>query len=128
MRSKYFYITLLIISFLISGYFVNSTLSLYSAKNTLKEAEERLSDLKDQNNNLKKEISYRKTDEYIINEAREKLNYGYSGEKIVIIPKEVVKEQEERSNREKSKVPDEGIKKPTKSEEPVVKKWFNTFF
>ncbi len=127
MYSRYFFIFLLIVSLLVAFYFVRSTFYLYSAKSTLGNAESNLNKLKNENDTLKKEILYRKTDQYVINEAREKLNYGFEGESILIVPKDVTKQLELPVNSTESN--NKGLSS-TKSKIPesAFKMWLDVFF
>ncbi|MBP7859612.1 septum formation initiator family protein, partial [Patescibacteria group bacterium] len=81
---------ILFISFclLSSLYLVITALQVNSGEERLKKEEEKLAFLKKENEELLEEIEYRKTDEFVINEARKTLNYGFEGEEIIVIPKE----------------------------------------
>lgn len=130
MLNKYFYITLFTISLIIGVYFVRSTIMLYSAKHRLYEAEEKLQDLKNQSLHLKEEIDYRKSDTYVINEAREKLNYGFEGEEIIIVPRELTNEAVLEGDLNKTPTPTPIYKsvKTDETRQSILKMWFETFF
>lgn len=130
MLNKYFYITLLILNLLISAYFIRSTVVLYSAKNRVYEAEKKLQDLQRQSGELKQEIEYRKSDDYIIKEAREKLNYGFSGEEIIIVPRELTQNKslaKDALQISESPVLDNSSKTEN-TKYHILKMWFEAFF
>lgn len=89
MLNRYFYLVLLVFSLIITFYFTKSSIELYSAKNSLYTAESNLQKLKDEREKLKAEIEYRKTDEFVVNEARQNLNYSFDGEVTFIVPKDI---------------------------------------
>ena len=121
---------LVILSLLVSGYFAHSTFTLYSAKNKLYEAQKKLQYLKQQSTDLQREIDYRKTDDYVINEAREKLNYGFEGEEIIIVPRNLNTSEVLSGGSVENDAPItiNNSSKSTESGFSTLKMWFEAFF
>ncbi len=78
----------IIVSFIVTFYNIRSTQKLISKKGRLDDAQKRLNQLINQNKLLKKELEYKKSDTFVIKEAREKLNYSFENEKIIVFPNE----------------------------------------
>ena len=120
----------ILISFFITFYNLKSAHRLLSKKERVLETQKRLEDLTLQNANLKKELEYKKSDEFVIKEAREKLNYTFEGEKIVVFPNEDLADSTQKS------LESFGVKEETKdtlskqeaSLDPNYILWFKSFF
>ena len=96
---------------------INSTkriLGLRTNSLSVGEAEKQLEELKQENEALKKELEYKKTDQFAEGEIRNKLGLAHEGETIVILPKE----EDGSSSAEASE--DE--------QKPNWKKWQTLFF
>lgn len=59
----------------------------------IKEEQRRVDELKTQNQKLKDELEYAKSDDYLEKAAREKLNLAKPGETVVILPQEQLEKQ-----------------------------------
>lgn len=117
----------LAISLLLSAYFIKSTLDVYKTRSRIDDARAELQALKQENTDLKRDIEYRKTDDFVINEAREKLNYSFEGEQIVVVPKselEKNKKEELESNDAEQK---EAETTDSKVSEPIPVQWVKVF-
>lgn len=71
---------------------INSVRKIMTFRGTfekVEEAEQKLERLKVENEKLKRELEYKKSDEFIEGEIRNKLGLVKEGEVIVIVPKEV---------------------------------------
>lgn len=69
----------------------------------VKESEERLEELKRENETLKEELEYKTSDEFAEEEIRNKLGLAKEGETIVVLPKEGVnKKQEAKGEKQKA--------------------------
>lgn len=123
--NKWIYLGIFLISSTIGAYFIKNTLDVYKNRSRLIQERQNLANLQKQNEQLQKELQYRETDEFIINEARDKLNYGFSNEQIVIVPKDYLKKVTPSINIQDSS---ETIDKPSKIEQNTAIMWFNTFF
>ena len=71
--------------------FSHSVWDLYSKQGEIKHTEDRVDSLARENNKLKSELNYVRTDAYVEKTAREKLNLVREGETIVVIPDSVLK-------------------------------------
>lgn len=101
---------------------VNSTRRLLTFKvtaNNVARAEERLERLRAQNEELKRELAYKQSPEFVEREIREKLGLVRRGEAIVILPKG---DDESLDKLGTSLANDE--RKST----PNYKKWWRLFF
>jgi len=76
-------------------------------------AQKQLADLKRENEVLKKELDFKKSDQFAEEEIRNKLGLAKPGETIVVLPKE---------ENTKYQIPN------TKYELPNWQKWWNLFF
>jgi len=93
----------------------NSSKRLISFRSTAKqfsEAEERLEKLKKENEDLKRELEYKKSEEFTESEIRNKLGLVKEGETVVILPKD------DKSNKNGE----------NKVAIPNWQKWWNLFF
>ncbi len=117
MRKKLILIILFIVSLYLIVYSVKDILGILKKKEEIKKEQLKLERLKAKNEELKKQLEYVKTPEFIEKEAREKLNLARPGEVVVILPENV------------SEIVDIGKEqKPSKEEKPNWKKWLNLFF
>ncbi len=94
---------LLVLAFLVSILLiVNSTkriLSFHSTSRGIVEAEARLERLKKENEALKRDLEYKKSDQFTEGEIRNKLGLAKKGEEIVVVPKDESDKQQETSNK-----------------------------
>lgn len=86
---SFVYLLFLFVCVSLSIYLVYTGMTINMGSERLKKEEDTLANLKTENKELLNEIEYRKTDEFVINEARKILNYGFEGEYMVVIPKTV---------------------------------------
>ena len=96
---------------------VNSVKRLSGLRNTSQkvgETEQRLEVLRRENESLKKELEYKKSDQFVEGEIRDKLGMVKSGEALVILP---------NKNGEQSTVNSE-----QSTQIPNYIKWWNLFF
>jgi cell division protein FtsB len=94
---------------------INSAKRIITFKNTFQrvdEAEQQLSNLREENESLKKELEYKSSEEYVEESIRDNLGLVKEGESVVILPKEEAEIQQE--------VSDEKIANWSK--------WWNVFF
>ena len=63
-----------------------SIYEIYKSSNFLKEEQQKLLEERRQNEALKKELEYKRSDFFVEKEARDKLSLGKEGETAVIIP------------------------------------------
>ena len=94
MKFRYVFLVALILSILLAIYSFGSLSGIYSKGYRLVEAEKKLDALKEQNKRLKDELEYSKSDEFVIKEAREKLNYSFPEEEIVVVPENYAQNSE----------------------------------
>jgi len=94
MKFRYVFLVALILSILLAIYSFGSLSGIYSKGYRLVEAEKKLDDLKKQNKRLKDKLEYSKSDEFVIKEAREKLNYSFPEEEIVVVPENYAQNSE----------------------------------
>lgn len=114
------------ISCLLTIYFIKSTLNAYKTRSRVDNAEIELQKLKAENTKLQGDIEYRKTEEFVISEAREKLNYSFEDEKIVIVPKSEIEKNKKQENTQEVDG-EENINIVTKNTEPVLVQWVKAF-
>ena len=102
---------------------VNSLRRLVSFRSTaqqVKDAEKRLETLNKENESLKRELEYKKSNDFTESEIRNKLGLTKEGETVVILPKDENPESEARSPRQRGG--------QAKSELPNWQKWWDLFF
>ncbi len=87
MRKIFFFATI-IVSLIIINSLVKSIYDLLRKEDLVTEATKELEDQKKENKRLKEQLSYVRTDEFIEEEARNKLFMVKEGESEVIIPKD----------------------------------------
>jgi cell division protein FtsB len=127
MPYKYTLTAVLVISTLVSAYFIKSTLDVYKNRYRLDEASTNLEQLQKTNEEYKKEIEYRKTDDFIVNEAREKLNYSFEGEEIVVVPDKLLeKKQEQVVNENTASTVDYGVQ--SEDSKKIYMQWVQALF
>lgn len=84
---------LTIVVVLVGVYFVVSlsrqVWNLWQGRDRLDLARERLQDAENENEQLRTELEYRQSYEFVESEARNRLNFTRDGEKIVILPQEL---------------------------------------
>lgn len=117
----------LLISLLLSAYFIKSTLDIYKTRSRIDDAKNELERLKKQNIDLKGDVEYRKTDDFVINEAREKLNYSFEGEKIVVVPKTEFEGDKEIEGEKKENTKHSGESKKQVSLDSIPVQWVKVF-
>jgi cell division protein FtsB len=66
--------------------------SLFKAGERVSQAEQKLSQLKLEEESLRKELTFRESEEFIEKEARDKLGLAKEGETIAILPKKLQEE------------------------------------
>ncbi len=96
---------------------VNSAKRISSLNSTSKKvdaAQQQLVDLKKENETLKQELEYKKSDQFAEKEIRNKLGLAKPGEAVVILP---------NNDSSKSEVKSEKL-----DETPNYKKWWDLFF
>lgn len=81
----FLFATYLIISF------SRSVWDLWQKQGEIEKTKAKVEDLKAENNRLKGQLEYTKTDEFVEKEARDKLNLVRPGETVVMIPDSVLK-------------------------------------
>lgn len=79
---------IIIISLFIIQGLSRSLIELNIQKNRTKKAEEELLNLEKQKEELKKQLEYYQSEEYVEKIAREKLMLGKEGETVLILPKQ----------------------------------------
>ena len=95
---------------------VNGAKRLSSLRNTSQkvgEAEQRLEALKRENEDLKRELEYKKSDQFAEGAIRDKLGMAKKGEAVVILPRE--NDERPTSNAQRQNIPN-------------YIKWWNLFF
>lgn len=65
---------------------IRSFLSISQRENILKDAQDRLEEVREENQNLQRQLAKVESGEYIEKEARNKLNLGKEGEVMLILP------------------------------------------
>ncbi len=109
MKKVLFIIIVLILLFIVND-LLRSTYGIWQKKDFVTSAEKELGHQKQENQRLKSQLSYVKTDEFIEKEARDKLFMVKKGEQKILIPKELEKPLEEKNT------------------DPNWKQWWNLFF
>lgn len=115
------------VSLLLSAYFIKSTLDVYKTRSRIDDARIELEALKKENTDLKREIEYRKTDDFVINEAREKLNYSFDGEQIVVVPKKELEKNKKEDLEVEGAEQKEAEASFTENAEPIPVQWVKVF-
>lgn len=136
MNRKYLYYTVFTISLIIALYSYTSISKVYEKSSALDNYKGKISALREENERLRKDLEYKKTDEFVINEARLKLNYGFENERTYLIPKNRKElnnesaDQEENSEEAYKYSSDSGplVDLTSNSGLPVYKLWIRTFF
>ena len=109
-KSKSRYILWSIVLIILSVSYVRSGLEVLKSKDRLDEIKSEVAHLEEEKNELKKEIDYKKTPEYIEEKARNELNLIRPGEKLYVVvgenidvenKEEVLSETDLRSEDEK---------------------------
>jgi cell division protein FtsB len=93
---KVAYIFTIIICLLIINGLVRSIFDLWNKQDLVVKAKEDLSHEKQKNQELKSQLSYVQSSEFIEEEARDKLFLVKPGESGVIVPEELIKKKEEK--------------------------------
>lgn len=115
------------ISLLLSAYFIKSTLDVYKTRSRIDDARNELEALKKQNTDLKRDVEYRKTDDFVIDEAREKLNYSFEGEEIVVVPKIELESSKKQKIEKKENTEESGEGSKQVSSDPIPVQWVKVF-
>jgi|GEM_PF-368483 len=113
MRRNLILIAAILVSILLA---INSSRRILTFRTTaqgVSAAQKQLADLKRENEVLKKELDFKKSDQFAEEEIRNKLGLAKPGETIVVLPKE---------ENTKYQIPN------TKYELPNWQKWWNLFF
>lgn len=114
MRRNLLLMAVLVLSLLLV---VNSTKRILTFKTTAQkvgESGEYLEDLKRENEALRRELEYKRSQEFAEAEIRNKLGLVKEGEAVVVLPKQ---DDERLTTNDESKI-----------EEPNWQKWWNLFF
>lgn len=97
---------------------VRNILRIKNVGTKVDEEKEKLSLLREQNEELKKEVEYLRSESYVEGQLRDKLGLAKEGETIVVLPEEeVVKKLISEKGEEVVSLPD-----------PNWKKWYKLFF
>lgn len=110
---------LILIAAILFGFLVivNSTKRLLMFRGTsqkVAQTEVRLEELKKENETLKRELEYKKSDDFAEGEIRDKLGLVKEGEIVVVVPKEMDNSQSTTDDRQ--------------AQMPNWKKWWELFF
>ncbi len=97
---------------------IKTTLEIYKSSHRIEDIRLSVDEAKKENERLKSELSYKKTDDFIETEARNKLNMAKKGERIVITP-EVLSVQTAKNAF--------SLIVSRSFEEPNYKKWYQLF-
>ncbi|PIR43742.1 hypothetical protein COV24_01135 [candidate division WWE3 bacterium CG10_big_fil_rev_8_21_14_0_10_32_10] len=131
MKFKYILYLTLIISLLLAFSSMRAISAIYKKKSRLQLSEKNLEFLEKTNKDLKNKLNYVESDAFVIKEAREKLNYSFEGEEIVLIPKNAELDSIEDSTNNDVSVnikPETYKKAVNTSQLPIFRLWINTFF
>lgn len=71
--------------------FSQSIFDLWQKQGEVDKVRSKVENLRQENNRLKSELEYVKTNEFVEKEAREKLNFVKSDETVVLIPESIMK-------------------------------------
>jgi len=137
MNEKYLYYTIFAISSIIGLFSYNSISEVYEKRNSLDLLSKKISTLEDENANLEADLEYKKTEDFVVNEARLKLNYGFKDEQMYIIPKDQkgsdnavfdAKKAQENEDSATKTIQPSGIEINQDVGLPVYKVWIKTLF
>jgi len=137
MNEKYLYYTVFAISTIIGLFSYNSISEVYEKRHSLDLLSKKISTLEKENANLEADLEYKKTEDFVINEARLKLNYGFKNEQMYLVPKERQNTEDALSEGEKVQnaggsnsetIQPSGIEINQNVGLPVYKIWVNTLF
>ena len=87
MKRWLYQITIIIVSLFIIQGFSRSLIELWQQKQRLSKAKQELVELEKKEEELKKQLAYYQSDEYVEKIAREKLMLGKPGEEVILLPK-----------------------------------------
>lgn len=98
MNKKYLYYTLFTLSLIVALFSYSSISKVYEKRSELDIFNQKIASLEEENSKLAADLEYKKTDEFVINEARLKLNYGFKNETTYVIPKDIDTSGEKKEN------------------------------
>jgi len=110
MRRRILQIAIIVILLLFLIGTARQVIKLNSAKSKIGKAEQKLENLKTENEKLRQEIDFRQTQGFIEEAARNQLGLAKEGETVVILPKV------------------EGVRKEEVKKESGIKFWFDRLF
>lgn len=103
MRRNLVLVLVLIIGVFLANNSLRKIISFRQAADSVKTEQERLEKLRTENESLKKELSFKKSDQFAEEEIRDKLGLAKEGEMVVILPNEGNDERpttnDQRSNK-----------------------------
>ncbi len=97
----FFSILISVVSLFLILNFSRELINLSQAGNRLEEIREDVKKLRFKNWQLKQEVDYRKTDEFLEKEIRDKLGMARKGETVVILPQEKIEKIASQAAAEK---------------------------
>lgn len=113
---------LVILVLIIGAYLVISLsrqlFSLWQAGGRIEKIRKRVEEAREENERLKRKLSFVQSEEFLEREARNKLNLAKPEETIVVVPQEVIKMEVERAQKEKER----------RVEIPNWRRWYKAFF
>lgn len=121
MKRRLYQLSIIIVSLFVIQGFSRSLIELWQQKQRLSRAKQELSKLEEQEANLKKQLAYYQSDEYVEKIAREKLMLGKEGEEVILLP-------EQKDNNPINQYTNNPISTNGKQENlPNWKKWAQLF-
>ncbi len=88
MKRNFLLIGAILIAVILGVNSAKKILSFHGTSQKVEEAQKKLEDLKEEKEALKRDLAYKKSDEFKEKEIRNKLGLAKPGETVVIIPKE----------------------------------------
>lgn len=85
MKQMFVTLIILVIGFYLLVNVGKRVYDLYRTTDRLTQTDSKLNEIKDKNDQLKKELAFRQSDFFVEKEAREKLNLAKPGEKVAVI-------------------------------------------
>ena len=115
LKKRFYHWLMIIFSLILIINFSKDIIKLLGRKDRIKQAENRLTEVKKQNTDLKEQKNQYQQDEFFESEARDKLLMAKQGEVIVILPEEL------------KNLKDEVIEKTQVNIKPVWQQWLEIF-
>lgn len=115
-KDKLIGLLLLIIGLIFIFNLTGSIWRLWHQDEPLREAEKRLEELKEENQELKRKKAYINSERFVEEQARDKLNWAKEDEVMVILPEEILN------------LKDEGEEQGSEEEMPNWQKWLEIFW